>query len=102
MSIRAAALSVPFLALVAAIATAVWADAAGMSPGAAPQLFAVLQLLGLLSLAGCAYFSGRLHPRRTIPDLRVPYLLNAAGVGIFLFGCCAGLLVFLFRLVYNI
>lgn len=38
--------------------------------------------LALASVAVFAYTAGRLYPRRTIPDLRVPFFLNAAGLAV--------------------
>ena len=53
-----------------------------LSPPSDRTLSESLALLALVSVAVCAYTAGRLYPRRTIPDLRVPFFLNAAGLGV--------------------
>ncbi len=57
-------------------------------PDAAPA--EALGFLWLLSLALCGYGTRRLRPCKAIPDLRLPYFLNAAAfsviIGVFALG----------------
>ncbi len=70
-----------FIAPVVSFATVAWVVLCLLFgfPGQEQKATSVA-LLGFASAGVCAYTTGRLYPRRSTPDFRAPFLLNAAGL----------------------
>jgi hypothetical protein len=87
-----------YLAPIVLFAIIVWAVLCAIAPPPFPHTQA--ELVGLLALLGaaiCAFTAGRLYPRREVPDLRIPFFLNAAGLAVILGWFAISLLVFLWQ-----